>query len=113
MIKFLSLLFFALSLNGYSQQVFTTPSGTKYHLATCRMARNVSYSSSVEKAVSKGFMPCKICKPPTSTKLSKGTSPKKAKGVNGLSQCKGKTKKGIRCKRKTRIGNDYCFQHIP
>lgn len=106
-------LFVLFSLNVTAQTVYKTPSGNKYHLASCRMVKNVSSSTSIEKAASIGLSPCKICNPPFKSKLSVMSAPKKAKGVNGLSQCKGRTKQGRRCSRKTRIGNDYCFQHIP
>ncbi len=106
-------LIFLFSVTATAQTVYKTPSGTKYHLASCRMVKNVSSSTSIEKAAASALSPCKICKPPFKSKLGFMSSPKKAKVVNGLSQCKGRTKQGRRCSRKTRIGNDYCFQHIP
>ena len=95
------------------QTVYKTPSGNKYHLANCRMVKNVSTATTIEKAQTKGLSPCKICRPPFNSRSGFTASPKKARGVNGLSQCKGRTKAGKRCKRKTRIGNDHCFQHLP
>ena len=106
-------LFVLFSLNASAQTVYKTPSGNKYHLASCRMVKNVSSATSIEKAASMGLSPCKICKPPFKSRMGVMSAPKKAKGVNGLTQCKGRTKQGRRCSRKTRIGNDYCFQHIP
>lgn len=96
-----------------AQTVYKTPSGAKYHLASCRMVKNVSSKLTIEKAQSTGLSPCSICKPPFSTRLGISSAPvKKTHGVNSPNQCKAKTKAGIRCKRNTRIGNDFCFQHI-
>lgn len=111
--KYISLLILFLSINLYSQAVYKTPSGKKYHLRSCRMVKNVSTLLSVGSATSKGLEPCKICKPPQISSQGLLKVPSKAKGINNLSRCKGKTKLGRRCKRKTRIGNDYCFQHLP
>jgi len=39
-----------LSISAKSQTVYKTPSGQKYHLATCRMVKNVSEEITVGKA---------------------------------------------------------------
>lgn len=102
------------SINIFSQTVYKTPSGSKYHLSSCRMVKNVSSQLSVSKAGELGLLPCKICQPPRSSVLGIASSPsKKTNGVNASNRCKGTTKVGARCKRNTRIGNDYCFQHLP
>lgn len=76
------------------------------------MVKNVSTKLAIEQAVSKGLSPCKICKPPFSRLGIVSSSVKKVHGVNSRNRCKGTTKSGMRCKRNTRIGNDFCFQHI-
>lgn len=109
-LKLLCFLLFAITLQ--SQTVYKTPSGKKYHLASCRMVTNVSKSVSIVNALEVGLSPCKICKPPTVQKSNNFVS-KSTKGTSNTVQCKGKTKKSTRCKHRTSIGNGYCFQHNP
>ena len=95
-----------------AQHVYKTPSGKKYHLATCRMVENVSEKISLPRAVEMGLEPCKICRPPVmENALPPGE--KKAQGTNQTQQCKGTTKAGTRCKHMTGIGDGYCYQHRP
>ena len=101
-----------LSLSVKSQNVYKTPSGEKYHLATCRMVKNVSQEITLNEAAEMGLLPCKICKPQTISG-SNLVSPNKAKGQSNTVQCKGTTKAGNRCKLMTSIANGYCFQHNP
>jgi hypothetical protein len=104
-------LFFA---NGTAaQKYYTTPTGAKYHLSTCHSVKNVSKEISPEGIRKTGLEPCKICKPDDVYRLSQ--APKKtAQGEKKSTvQCRGLTKKGIRCKHMTSIGNGYCFQHLP
>ncbi|SHG88437.1 hypothetical protein SAMN05443549_10822 [Flavobacterium fluvii] len=111
--KYLKIICFLLiSLNAKSQNVYKTPSGAKYHMATCRMVNNVSQEMTLTDAVAIGLAPCKICKPPI-IESSYTTSPKKAKGESKTVQCMGTTKAGNRCKHMTNIANGYCFQHNP
>lgn len=100
---------FSISLN--AQTIYKTPSGAKYHLAVCRMVKNVSEQITVSKANELGLQPCKICKPQIISAYS--NSIKKAQGQNETVQCSGLTKAGNRCKHMTSIGNGYCFQHQP
>lgn len=109
-LKIICLLLFSLSVK--SQNVYKTPSGAKYHLATCRMVKNVSEEISLNNAGEIGLLPCKICNPPASTSLGI-TGHKKANGEANTTQCIGTTKAGKRCKHMTRIANGYCFQHNP
>jgi len=105
------LLFISLSLCG--QTVYRTPSGTKYHLPSCRMVKNVSSGLDVNKAMEIGLQSCKICNPSGTAAYRFISKPKKVNGTNKGNQCLGMTKGGTRCKHHTRIGNDYCFQHKP
>jgi hypothetical protein len=95
-----------------SQLVYKTPSGNKYHLATCRMVNNVSSDLPLSKALKQGLAPCKICKPPIYESTELGTS-KSGKGISNTVQCKGLTKTGRRCRHRTSIANGFCFQHNP
>ena len=108
---FIFILVQAFGLNAYAQDVFKTPSGKKYHLASCRMVENVSEKISVEQAAKLGLQPCRICQPqavPNQLPVSK-----EGKGQSSTVQCKGKTKAGNRCRHKTRIANGFCYQHQP
>lgn len=110
-ILFFFIVFF--SANAYSQMVYKTPSGTKYHLSNCRMVKNVSSKLTIDKARREGLSPCKICNAPTGNTLGiYSSSTKKTNGINSKNRCIGITKRGTRCKHFTRIGNDYCYQHL-
>ncbi|SDJ97074.1 DUF5763 domain-containing protein [Flavobacterium noncentrifugens] len=109
-LRILGLLFFTMAV--HSQSVYKTPSGEKYHLATCRMVNNVSEEITLTHAVELGLDACKICHPPTAASLNI-LPQKKAKGESNTVQCKGTTKAGNRCKHMTSIANGYCFQHNP
>ena len=108
MFRIIIFLFFWLPVKG--QTVFKTPSGKKYHTAACRTVNNVSSEISLSEAKNLGLEPCKICSPQS---VLLQDAPNKAKGENITVQCKGLTKKGVRCKHMTSIANGYCFQHNP
>jgi hypothetical protein len=99
------------TISSRSQTVYKTPSGQKYHLATCRMVKNVSEEITVTKAKELGLQPCKICNPVNI--YSSGSSTKTPQGQSTTVQCQGTTKAGTRCKHMTSIANGYCYQHQP
>jgi len=113
---------FLFLFNGFvlqAQTVYKTPSGKKYHTATCRSVKNVSEGLSISAAQSRGLTACLICNP--TAENTRNTSPSttglgikkgEAQGSRATSiQCRGTTKKGARCKRMTKNVNGYCFQH--
>ncbi|MBC8756598.1 hypothetical protein H2O64_18140 [Kordia sp. YSTF-M3] len=110
---FLSIFLFLVSLNIQAQDVYKTPSGKRYHLSSCRMVENVSSKLvGLETIAASKLTPCKICKPPPKSQLQKRlNSEDKSVGTSVSVRCKGYTKKGTRCKHKTRLANGYCFQH--
>ena len=94
-----------------AQTVFKTPAGQKYHLASCRMVKNVSNEITIAEANKIGLEPCKICNPQN---IYNGSAPPpKVHGQNITTQCIGYTKAGSQCKHSTRIANGYCYQHQP
>jgi hypothetical protein len=105
-----TLILFLFPFSIQAQTVYKTPSGAKYHLATCHMVKNVSEELTVSKAIELGLEPCKICKPQT---LNTTNFYKKPQGQNVTAQCLGTTKAGTRCKHRTSIANGYCYQHQP
>jgi len=106
------LLFLVTSL-GYTQNVYKTPSGKKYHLESCRMVENVSSKLLNKDDINHyGLSACKICKPPAINSFSNSfTRTDKAQGASSSTRCLGKTQKGARCKHMTKIANGYCYQH--
>ncbi|WP_312697498.1 DUF5763 domain-containing protein [Sphingobacterium mizutaii] len=105
-----------------AQTVYKTPSGTRYHTATCHHVKNVSKGLSISEAKKMGLSACTQCKPDQSTQRGfvspsnkgLGIKPGEAQGAVPRSvQCKGTTKKGTRCKHMTRNVNGYCYQHEP
>lgn len=100
-----------LSMAVKAQTVFKTPSGKKYHLASCKMVKNVSEEITISEAKELGLEPCKICNPQNI--YSGAPPPHKGQGQNTTVQCNGYTKAGNRCKHMTSIANGYCYQHQP
>jgi hypothetical protein len=117
--SYIAVLWLVMSWSVNAQTVYKTPSGEKYHTATCRYVKNVSEKIEVSSAQQQGLSPCSMCKPPigTATQSDKASSQtlglksNEAQGESKATQCAGKTKSGARCKRTTRNSNGYCFQH--
>src|SRR3954454_20880218 len=107
---FLTLFAILFGLTIKAQTVYITPTGAKYHLATCRMVKNVSKEITLIEAGERGLSPCKICSPQNVTSANALTI-HKAKGQSSSVQCSGLTKAGTRCRHMTGIGNGFCFQH--
>lgn len=96
------------------QKVYKTPYGKKFHLATCRMVKNVSEEVTLDEARQLGLEACLFCQSSINkNSLGNSDAPKKPQGRGATVQCKGLTQKGTRCKHRTSIGNGYCFQHQP
>ncbi|WP_222578356.1 DUF5763 domain-containing protein [Membranihabitans marinus] len=116
--SFLVLFLFTVHGIGTAQTVYKTPSGKKYHTATCRYVKNVSHKLSIKEARSNRLGPCSQCKPdqPSSSTLRSsaklGIQKNEVQGSRSTAvQCKGVTKAQKRCRRKTKNINGYCFQH--
>ncbi len=96
----------------HGQDLYKTPSGSKYHLATCKTVKNVSTKLvNAEVIQTMGLGACNICRPPEYSYISAGTFKDKSVGQSAPVQCNGITKAGTRCKHLTRIANGYCYQH--
>lgn len=99
---------------GFSQDIYKTPSGEKYHLITCRMVKNVSMKLNGAADIEKyKLTPCQICNPAKFSNFSNSlsTTQNKAVGVSKTVQCNGITKKGTRCLHITSLANGLCYQH--
>ena len=75
----LTLLLLSFSLK--AQKVYKTPSGAKYHLATCHTVKNVSEELTIAKAKELGLRPCKICKPPDISSSNLSVNKAQGQGV--------------------------------
>ncbi|MBK7254618.1 MAG: hypothetical protein IPI04_12075 [Ignavibacteria bacterium] len=111
----LPLLFLTLFLisESFSQTVYITKSGKKYHTEKCRYAKNAN-PVSLSEAVSRGLTPCSICNPGSETESESvtGTEKNSFTGDELITkpytekkqtkvQCSAMTKAGNRCKRMT------------
>ena len=105
--------------DSFSQTVYITKSGKRYHTEKCRYAKNAN-AVSLSEAVSRGLSPCSVCNPETESstgteknsftgdeQITKPSSEKKQTKV----QCSAMTKSGNRCKRITNYENGKCWQH--
>jgi hypothetical protein len=58
-----------ISIVGYAANgndiVYITKTGEKYHTARCMFVSKSKIAISLREAVSRGFTPCKRCKPPS------------------------------------------------
>ena len=117
-------IFLVSTVNVNAQTVYITKTGSKYHNDGCRYLSQSKISIDLASAISKGYGPCSVCKPPTqasSTSNSKAATTNTEKievkqqvksSTNVASQqCAAITKAGTRCSRKAEAGSIYCWQH--
>lgn len=111
---------FLLVSNVYSQTVYVTKTGAKYHSEGCMHLKYSSRSIDIKDATDAGYQACKVCKPTTSSNSSTGTSQNfvsqtyystSSSSSSTSVQCSGKTQKGLRCKRMTTSSSGRCYQH--
>ena len=104
-------LFFLIALSNYaySQTVYVTKSGEKYHKDGCQYLSKSKIETTLSEALKNGYDACKVCKPENKSSTSVNTletpTPQKS------TQCSALTKTGSRCKRMTKNANGKCFQH--
>lgn len=123
----LTVLFSLLISNVFSQTVYITKTGKKYHSENCRYLSKSSYSISLTDAKGRGYDACSVCSPSSSTNNTSSsktnTSPsqttkKEAQTNNPPTkqssqsvQCSATTKAGNQCSRMTKSSNGKCWQH--
>ncbi|MBS1544867.1 MAG: hypothetical protein JST14_14615 [Bacteroidetes bacterium] len=90
-------LFLGLAVKGYSQTVYASEKGEKYHTADCKMSGDAK-DMTLAAAKKAGKTPCGVCKPEEHFK-------------DKTAQCTGKTSDGTRCKRMTSNKKGKCYQH--
>lgn len=98
--------------------VYVTPSGTKYHLPTCRYA--ATGTAAPLSAAARKREPCKVCHPPLAasadsargaTLAPSSSTPRATPSASSGGRCIATTQKGTRCKRSAKAGSAYCWQH--
>lgn len=107
------------SVSTEAQTVYVTKTGKKYHSADCRHLSKSSFPISLSDAVNKGYTPCSVCSQSVvSNDSAKVNRLLDAPKVNPSppakptsSQCTGRTKEGLRCKRTTTSPSGKCWQH--
>lgn len=100
-----------------AQTCYITRTGSKYHLESCRHLKYSKLAIDLEKAISKGYQKCKVCKPTSKTLKSNssgivsGSSRPIIKDRCTTVQCSGLTKKGRRCRNRTKNCSGRCHHH--
>lgn len=103
-----------LSIFAFSQTVYITKTGNKYHTSGCQYLSKSKIAIQIDTAVERSYTPCSVCKPSvTSSKRTQGIAQfesEPGKSVNS-SHCTALTKAGNRCSRMTKDVNGRCWQH--
>lgn len=109
-------IFLFVSFSAYSQGTYyKTRSGAKYHYEYCQYVKNKErISITLTQACQLKLDPCKKCKPTAHSSDCRTNPPPPPPSPPCTSvQCHGTTKKGQRCRNKTRNCNGYCYAHNP
>ncbi len=124
----ITLLIIAISLSSSltaQTKVYRTAKGERYHKKECKIiAKREMVELTIKKAKLRGYQACKVCKPVEKTKGKTSKKPviekKKSNKVKlkksiskkaTASRCTATTKKGTRCKRRTKNSSGRCWQH--
>lgn len=111
-----------------AQAVYITRTGKKYHRESCQYLRQSKIEISLKEARDRGYGPCSVCSPSTTSKPAGTTgqpvvveeTPSSTNGTGSdktetkatsSRQCTAITKMGSRCKRTTSSANGRCWQH--
>lgn len=89
--------FMIISHTSFSQVVYSSAKGEKYHTADCKLSGDAD-NIKLDAAIKAGKKPCGVCKPDEHIK-------------DKVKQCSGKTADGTRCKRMTSSKSGKCYQH--
>ena len=109
----LILLVLLFSLSVYSQTVYITRTGQKYHDDGCRYLSRSKIETTLAEAKNSGYTACSVCSPPTSVTSGQGQKQLKTQPIRSVTstQCTASTKTGRRCLRMTTNANGRCWQH--
>jgi len=109
--KALLILLLVFASAAWSQTVYITKTGEKYHKETCGHLRKSSISIDLSEAISRGYDACMTCKPPKTSAVTIQKSGLYSSPASKSVLCSAKTKKGTRCSRMTTNANGRCYQH--
>ena len=120
----LTVFFSLLISNVFSQTVYITKTGKKYHNANCTYLRSSSFPINLSDALARGLDACSVCKPSSSTNQSSPATNQTIPTQNQTQsnnpsqnqssqskQCSATTKAGKQCSRMTNSSNGKCWQH--
>ena len=96
----------------FSQTVYITKSGKKYHSVNCSSLKKSSIPIDLKEAVNRGYDACSKCNPPqlsennaTVKEKSSSVSSSSTKSNVTSGRCQAITKKGTQCSRKAKLGS--------
>lgn len=102
----------------FSQTVYVTRTGEKYHNDACRYLSKSKIETTLQDAKENGYTACSVCKPSSTVRSSTVTpNPQKVSSAPPpvrkatSTQCTGITKANKRCSRMTTSANGRCYQH--
>lgn len=115
-------IFSLLSANLFSQTVYVTKTGKKYHNENCSYLKSSSIPMDLSSATAKGYTACSKCsaksgssQPGNSSSKSTETEKQNTNVATEKStssvQCTATTKAGNQCSRMTKSSNGKCWQH--
>jgi hypothetical protein len=103
--------------NLFSQTVYVTKTGQKYHADGCRYLSRSKFAIDLTDACKK-YTACSVCNPPSCSNQQNINVPQKSNSNSSqtnspatTTQCTATTKAGARCKRMTKSPNGLCWQH--
>ena len=113
----LTAIFALLIGNVFSQTVYVTKTGKKYHSANCTYLSKSKIETNLPDAIARGYTACSKCNPPTKVNQAQtgsqpqNNTPPANNNTVKETQCTAITKAGAQCKRMTKSPNGLCWQH--
>jgi len=121
----LTILLIGITINLFSQTVYVTKTGSKYHKSDCRYLQSNKIETTIPKAKTDGLSACKVCKPSATTtsttsettapmeKTSEVKTKTKTSTTNKITATRytATTKSGTRCKRTITDPSGKYWQH--
>ncbi|MBK8981681.1 MAG: hypothetical protein IPM38_05000 [Ignavibacteria bacterium] len=95
----------------FSQTVYITKTGEKYHTSECRYLKNSASPIDLSEAVNRNYTSCKVCVPADNILPVIGKEDPPPDPSARIIRCMAITKKNTQCKRNTSNSSGYCWQH--
>lgn len=101
-----------LASSAYSQTVYVTNTGAKYHATGCQYLSKSKIAVQIDSAIIKSYTACSVCKPKISSSSKQGIAEHSSSAEPAsTTQCVALTKAGNRCLRITKEPGGRCWQH--